>query len=69
MWTRSSSKFVKIRIRRIRTLIEKGISPNDVANIYFLETVMKLKVGDPPPFEESSLEESNGKRKSDEDME
>lgn len=56
-------------IRLIRTAIEKSLGQDEGANMEFLEGLMKSLVGDPPPLEESSLEESNSEGDSDEDME
>ena len=56
-------------IRRLRAEIERGLSQEDEeGNIEFLHTVLKLMVGDPPPLEESSLEEPDGEKDSDEEM-
>eukprot|EP00112_Aurelia_sp_Birch-Aquarium-sp1_P013396 Seg2842.4 transcript_id=Seg2842.4/GoldUCD/mRNA.D3Y31 product="hypothetical protein" protein_id=Seg2842.4/GoldUCD/D3Y31 len=56
-------------IRLIRTAIEKSLGQDEEVNMEFLEGLMKSLVGDPPPLEESSLEESNSEGDSDEDME
>ena len=65
-----SEELSKIAVlRRIRAAIEKSMGEDEGSNITFLETVMKSIVGDPPPLEDSSLEESNSEEDSDEDME
>ena len=65
-----SEELSKIAVlRRIRAAIEKSMGEDEGSNITFFETVMKSVVGDPPPLEDSSLEESNSEEDSDEGME
>eukprot|EP00794_Sanderia_malayensis_P005109 gene5109-5757_t len=51
-------------MRRIRAVIEESMGEDEGANIELLESVMKSIVGDPPPLEDSFMEEPN----SEEDM-
>ena len=44
-------------IRTIRTTVERNLGQEEEANVQYLETVVRILAGSPPPLEESSGEE------------